>query len=298
MDNHTDISSNTIISKLPNKLKFWIILLRLDRPIGWWLLLLPSWWVILNEVNSLILSFKLISLFTIGSILMRGAGCIINDLWDKDIDSQVTRTKNRPIANGSITAKEALIGVLILLAISSILLLFLPFRSFLIAILSLPLIILYPLAKRYTKYPQFALGIVFSWGVPLGWSATNTDFNLEVVIMYLGTIAWVFGYDTIYSIQDKKDDMQLQVHSTSLTFKDNTKYAVSIAYFLCFILFININWSFLWIIGILLAGLHMIWQIKNLDLDSPSKALKLFKSNRDLGLIISLFAFLDLYFRV
>ena len=298
MDNHTDISSNAIISKLPNKLKFWIILLRLDRPIGWWLLLLPSWWVILNEVNSLILSLKLISLFTIGSILMRGAGCIINDLWDKDIDSQVTRTKNRPIANGSITSKEALIGVLILLAISSVLLLFLPFKSFLIAVLSLPLIILYPLAKRYTKYPQIALGIVFSWGVPLGWSATNTDFNLEVVIMYLGTIAWVFGYDTIYSIQDKKDDMQLRVHSTSLTFKDNTKYAVSIAYFLFFILFINISWSFLWITGILLAGLHMIWQIKNLDLDSPSKALKLFKSNRDLGLIISLFAFLDLYFRV
>ena len=104
MENHTDISSNAIISKLPNKLKFWIILLRLDRPIGWWLLLLPSWWVILTQANSLTLSLKLISLFTIGSILMRGAGCIINDLWDKDIDSQVTRTRNRPIANGSITS--------------------------------------------------------------------------------------------------------------------------------------------------------------------------------------------------
>ena len=192
-------------------------------------------------VNSLILSWKLISLFTIGSILMRGAGCIINDLWDKDIDSQVARTKNRPIANGNIAEKEALIGLSILIIISSILLLFLPFKSFLIAVLSLPLIILYPLAKRYTKYPQLALGIVFSWGVPLGWSATNTDFNLEVVIMYLGTIAWVFGYDTIYSIQDKKDDMQLRVHSTSLTFKNKTKIAVSIAYFLCFILLININ---------------------------------------------------------
>ena len=297
MDNHTDISSNAIISKLPNKLKFWIILLRLDRPIGWWLLLLPSWWVILTEVNTLTLSLKLISLFTIGSILMRGAGCIINDLWDKDIDSQVARTKNRPIANGNIAEKEALIGLSILIIISSILLLFLPFKSFLIAVLSLPLIILYPLAKRYTKYPQLALGIVFSWGVPLGWSATNTDFSVKVVIMYLGTIAWVFGYDTIYSIQDKKDDMHLHVYSTSLTFKDNTKYAVSLSYFIFFILFINISWSFLWIIGILLGGLHMIWQIIKLDLDSPSRALILFKSNRDLGLIISLFAFLDLYFR-
>ena len=297
MDNHTDISSNTIISKLPNKLKFWIILLRLDRPIGWWLLLLPSWWVILTQANSLMLSLKLIILFTVGSILMRGAGCIINDLWDKDIDSKVTRTKNRPIANGSIAVKEALIGLLILSVISSFLLFFLPLKSFLIAVLSLPLIILYPLAKRYTKYPQFVLGIVFSWGIPLGWSSTNTDFNIEVVIMYLGTIAWVFGYDTIYSIQDKKDDIQIRVHSTALTFKDNTKYAVSISYFIFFILLININWSFLWISGILLAGLHMIWQIKKLDLDSPSTALRLFKSNRDLGLIISLFAFLDLYLR-
>ena len=297
MEHHTDISINSIISKLPKKLMFWLILLRIDRPIGWWLLVLPSWWVILICSNSIILSMKLILLFTIGAIIMRGAGCIINDIWDRDLDAKVERTKNRPIANGNISIKEALMGFIVLTGFSCVILLFLPLKSFLVATLSLPLIILYPLAKRYTRYPQFILGIVFSWGVPLGWSATNVDFSFSVLILYFGTIAWVFGYDTIYSIQDKKDDIKLRINSTSLTFNDNTKYALSLTYFLSFILLINVNFSFLWISGILGAGLHMIWQIKNLDLNNPVKALKLFKSNRDLGLIISAFAFLDLYFR-
>ena len=298
MEHHTDISINNIISKLPKKLMFWLILLRIDRPIGWWLLVLPSWWVILLHSNSIIISIKLILLFTIGAIIMRGAGCIINDIWDRDLDAKVERTKNRPIASGNISIKEALIGFTVLTGFSCVILLFLPFKSFVVATLSLPLIILYPLAKRYTRYPQFILGIVFSWGVPLGWSATNVDFSSSVLILYFGTIAWVFGYDTIYSIQDKKDDIKLKINSTSLTFNDNTKYALSLTYFLSFILLINVNFSFLWISGILGAGLHMIWQIKNLDLNNPTKALKLFKSNRDLGLIISIFAFADLYFRV
>ena len=298
MEHHTDISINSIISKLPKKLMFWLILIRIDRPIGWWLLVLPSWWVILLHSNSIIISIKLILLFTIGAIIMRGAGCIINDIWDRDLDAKVERTKNRPIASGNISIKEALIGFTVLTGFSCVILLFLPFKSFVVATLSLPLIILYPLAKRYTRYPQFILGIVFSWGVPLGWSATNVDFSSSVLILYFGTIAWVFGYDTIYSIQDKKDDIKLKINSTSLTFNDKTKYALSLTYFLSFILLINVNFSFLWISGILGAGLHMIWQIKNLDLNNPIKALKLFKSNRDLGLIISTFAFLDLYFRV
>ena len=162
MEHHTDISTNNIISKLPKKLMFWFILLRIDRPIGWWLLVLPSWWVILINSNSIILSMKLILLFTIGSIIMRGAGCIINDIWDRDLDAKVERTKNRPIANGNISIKEALIGFIVLIGFSCVILLFLPFKSSVVATLSLPLIILYPLAKRYTRYPQFILGIVFS----------------------------------------------------------------------------------------------------------------------------------------
>ena len=297
MKMHTDISTNRLISKFPKKIQQWSVLLRLDRPIGWWLLVLPSWWIILLQSVSIMHSLKLIILFTIGAILMRGAGCVVNDLWDKDIDAKVERTKKRPIASGEISIIEAFTGLTVILVFSCLILFLLPLKSFILAIFSLPLIVLYPLSKRFTKYPQFFLGLVFSWGVPLGWSATNTDLNLQVVLLYLGTTAWVFAYDTIYSLQDVRDDIKIKINSTALTFGANTKMAVGVSYFVAFIFFINVSWSFLWVSGVILAGFHMIWQIQKLDINSQILSLKLFKSNRDLGLILSLFAFIDLYFR-
>ena len=294
---HTDISTNRLISKFPKKIQQWSVLLRLDRPIGWWLLVLPSWWIILLQSVSIIYSLKLILLFTIGAILMRGAGCVVNDLWDKDIDAKVARTKKRPIASGEISIREAFTGLTVILVFSCLILFLLPLKSFILAIISLPLIVLYPLSKRFTKYPQFFLGLVFSWGVPLGWSATNTDLNLQVVLLYLGTTAWVFAYDTIYSLQDVKDDIKIKINSTALTFGENTKIAVGASFMIAFIFFINVSWSFLWVSGVILTGFHMIWQIQKLDISSQILSLKLFKSNRDLGLILSLFAFMDLYFR-
>ena len=296
MEKHTDISNNFFISILPSKFRLWAILLRLDRPIGWWLLVLPAWWIILLKSSSIFLSIKLILLFTIGAILMRGAGCIVNDLWDRDIDSKVTRTLNRPIANGTISTREAFVGLSLVLLLSVFILLYLPFNSFIVALISLPLIALYPLAKRYTKFPQFALGIVFSWGVPLGWSATNTTLTIDVVILYLGTIAWVFGYDTIYSIQDKKDDIKLNINSTALTFDKHIRLAILLTYSFSTILFLNVKSPSFWTIGVILAGIHMIWQTLKIKLNDPKIALMLFKSNRDLGLILSLFAFFDLYY--
>tara|TARA_Y100001970_G_scaffold142515_1_gene175264 strand:+ start:93 stop:983 length:891 start_codon:yes stop_codon:yes gene_type:complete len=294
---HTDISTNRLISKFPKKIQQWSVLLRLDRPIGWWLLVLPSWWIILLQSVSIMHSLKLILLFTIGAILMRGAGCVVNDLWDKDIDAKVARTKKRPIASGEISIREAFTGLTVILVFSCLILFLLPLKSFILAIISLPLIVLYPLSKRFTKYPQFFLGLVFSWGVPLGWSATNTDLNLQVVLLYLGTTAWVFAYDTIYSLQDVKDDIKIKINSTALTFGENTKIAVGASFMIAFIFFINVSWSFLWVSGVILTGFHMIWQIQKLDISSQILSLKLFKSNRDLGLILSLFAFMDLYFR-
>ena len=294
---HTDISTNRLISKFPKKIQQWSVLLRLDRPIGWWLLVLPSWWIILLQSISIMHSLKLILLFTIGAILMRGAGCVVNDLWDKDIDAKVERTKKRPIASGEVSIKEAFMGLTVVLIFSCLILFLLPLKSFFLAIISLPLIVLYPLSKRFTKYPQFFLGLVFSWGVPLGWSATNTDLNLQVVLLYLGTIAWVFAYDTIYSLQDVRDDIKIKINSTALTFGANTKIAVGVSYFIAFIFFINVSWTFLWVSGVILVGFHMIWQVQKLDINSQILSLKLFKSNRDLGLILSLFAFIDLYFR-
>ena len=280
---HTDISTNRLISKFPKKIQQWSVLLRLDRPIGWWLLVLPSWWIILLQSISIIHSLKLILLFTIGAILMRGA--------------KVERTKKRPIASGEVSIKEAFMGLTVILIFSCLILFLLPLKSFILAIISLPLIILYPLSKRFTKYPQFFLGLVFSWGVPLGWSATNTDLNLQVILLYLGTIAWVFAYDTIYSLQDVRDDIKIKINSTALTFGANTKIAVGVSYYIAFIFFINVSWTFLWVTGVILTGFHMIWQIQKLDINSQILSLKLFKSNRDLGLILSLFAFIDLYFR-
>ena len=294
---HTDISTNRLISKFPKKIQQWSVLLRLDRPIGWWLLVLPSWWIILLQSISIMHSLKLILLFTIGAILMRGAGCVVNDLWDKDIDAKVERTKKRPIASGEVSIKEAFMGLTVILIFSCLILFLLPFKSFILAIISLPLIVLYPLSKRFTKYPQFFLGLVFSWGVPLGWSATNTDLNLQVILLYLGTIAWVFAYDTIYSLQDVRDDIKIKINSTALTFGTYTKIAVGVSYFIAFIFFINVSWTFLWVSGVILSSFHMIWQIQKLDINSQILSLKLFKSNRDLGLILSLFAFIDLYFR-
>ena len=294
---HTDISTNRLISKCPKKIQQWSVLLRLDRPIGWWLLVLPSWWIILLQSISIMHSLKLILLFTIGAILMRGAGCVVNDLWDKDIDAKVERTKKRPIASGEVSIKEAFMGLTVILIFSCLILFLLPFKSFILAIISLPLIVLYPLSKRFTKYPQFFLGLVFSWGVPLGWSATNTDLNLQVILLYLGTIAWVFAYDTIYSLQDVRDDIKIKINSTALTFGANTKVAIGTSYFIAFIFFINVSWTFLWVSGVILSGFHMIWQVQKLDINSQILSLKLFKSNRDLGLILSLFAFIDLYFR-
>ena len=150
---HTDISTNRLISKFPKKIQQWSVLLRLDRPIGWWLLVLPSWWVILLQSISIMHSLKLILLFTIGAILMRGAGCVVNDLWDKDIDAKVERTKKRPIASGEVSIKEAFMGLSVILIFSCLILFLLPLKSFIFAIISLPLILfLYLFRKKILQY--------------------------------------------------------------------------------------------------------------------------------------------------
>ena len=294
MEHNSDITKNRIILLLPLKFQLWAILLRLDRPIGWWLLVLPAWWAILLGSTSNLKSIKLILIFTIGAILMRGAGCIINDLWDQKIDKKVSRTNQRPISNGSVSILEALSLLLLTLLISFGILINLPINSIYVGVLSIPLIIIYPLSKRFTNYPQFFLGIVFSWGAPLGWSAVNENITPQVIFLYFGGIAWVFGYDSIYSIQDKKDDIKIGIRSTAVTFGNNLKFAISISYFIAFLFWLLASNSILWTLGVFLSGIHMIWQIYKIDMENPKIALKLFKSNRNLGLILALCAFLDL----
>ena len=296
MSSNTDISKNRFISLFHPKIQSWIILLRLDRPIGWWLLVLPSWWTILIYSNDLLVSFKLILLFTLGSILMRGAGCIINDYWDIDIDKKVSRTATRPLANNEISIFEAFVGLFIVLFLSLLILIQLSFLAWIVGLISIPLIIVYPLAKRFSRFPQFYLGIVFSWGVPLGWASTNQNFSIELIFLYIGTVAWVFGYDSIYSIQDKFDDKKIAVYSTAITFDKNLKLAISISYLIAISLWSFVSNSFFWYLGIIFLAAHMTWQIIKLDINKPATALRLFKSNRDMGLIFSASCLIDNFF--
>ena len=224
---NTDIATDGWLSRVPKSLQPYCIIARLDRPIGWWLLLLPSWWAILIHHNNLFETLRLMGLFMIGAILMRAAGCIINDLWDRDIDRKVSRTSLRPLAVGTMSTRSAFIYLTFILSFSLIILLQLPLKAWIMGILSFPLIICYPLAKRITRWPQIVLGFVFSWGILLGSvSASNNWPDESIFWIYAGTVCWIIGYDTIYAIQDKNDDKKLNIGSAALSFgfQSNFRY--------------------------------------------------------------------------
>ena len=269
--------------------------MRLDRPIGWWLLVLPSWWAILtaglvNDID-LMSSLKLMLLFTIGAIVMRGAGCVVNDLWDRDLDRNVARTKTRAIAAGLISPFSALIFLGFLGLIGLLILINLPLIAVWVGLASLPLIIIYPLAKRFIGLPQIVLALTFSWGALLGWAAHDLMPVATTAIMYLATAFWIFGYDTIYAIQDMTDDREVGIKSSALTLGRALPPVVA----LCYLAFIggmliiggmrDAGW--IYYIGLACLALHLSWQIRKIDLNNPELAGALFRSNRDAGLIIS-----------
>ena len=289
---NTDIATDGWLSSVPKSLQPYFIIARLDRPIGWWLLLLPSWWAILIHHNNLFETLRLMGLFMIGAILMRAAGCIINDLWDRDIDIKVSRTSLRPLAVGTMSTKSAFIFLTFILSFSLIILLQLPLRAWIMGILSFPLIICYPLAKRITRWPQIVLGFVFSWGILLGSvSASNNWPDESIFWIYADTVCWIIGYDTIYAIQDKNDDKKLNIGSAALSFGPNLILGITTLYGTAIFLWSIGLWvKFeidLWILGIIGAIMHLVWQIKNLKIIEENTALEIFKSNRDCGLIIT-----------
>lgn len=292
MNIKTDMPENGWWDKLPKNFHKWIRLGRFDRPIGSWLLLLPCLWTIPVFLNSFSDLLKIYFIFIIGSFSMRAAGCIINDLWDKDIDKKVSRTRFRPIASGEVSIKEAFGFLIILLTISLLCLLNLSKFAWLVAILSLPLIVLYPLAKRITKWPQFVLGITFSWGVPTAWAATNTDFNIGIIFLYLGTVFWIVGYDTIYGYQDKFEDKIFNINNTAITAENYYTgfimffYIISIFNFLLAGIILNTHLG--WYIGLFFMLFHFIYQVKKLNKINRYEALKLFKSNKFAGLFLTL----------
>ena len=275
-------------------IKLFIELTRLNRPIGYMLLFWPCLWglTVAYDFNSELEKFYFYSLlFLLGSILMRSAGCIVNDIADKNFDKKVERTKNRPIASEKVSVNRAIIYSFILCGLAFLVLINFNKFTILMALLSMPLAFTYPLMERFTYWPQLFLGITFNYGLVLAWISINDSINLVPIIFYFGAIFWTLGYDTIYGYQDIKDDEIIGVKSTSIKFKNNPKKFISLCYIFFFLSLILVgffmNFKVSYYISLAITFFHLgFYQIKNLEVSNPNMCLKKFKSNNLLGLIV------------
>jgi 4-hydroxybenzoate polyprenyl transferase len=278
------------------QLNLFVELTRLKRPIGYMLLFWPCLWgltIAYDFSMNLQIFIKYALLFLSGAVLMRSAGCILNDIFDKDFDSKVERTKDRPIASGKVLVNQGLFYILILCSLAFIVLIQFNLFTIILALCSVPLAFTYPLMKRFTYWPQLFLGITFNYGLILGWASINSEISLVPIIFYLGAIFWTLGYDTIYGFQDIKDDEIIGVKSTSIKFKKNPKFFILICYLIFIVILtylgILMNFNKIYFGGLLLITMHLfIFQIKNLIVDLETNCLKIFKSNNFLGLLIFL----------
>ena len=277
-----------------NQINYFIELTRLKKPIGYMLLFWPCIWGLVigydfeKDLNDFL---KFALLFLMGAILMRSAGCIVNDIVDKDFDKVVQRTKKRPIAAGNVSVKLAILYAIILCSLAFLVLIQFNFFTIILALLSMPLAFTYPLMKRFTYWPQLFLGITFNYGLLLGWSSTNTEISIIPLFFYIGAIFWTLGYDTIYGFQDIKDDEIIGVKSTSIKFKNNPKFFISFCYLifsLCLIVTgYMMNFNSIFYIFLIFTLLHLfIFQIKRLDINSTKKCLDIFKSNNFVGMLV------------
>ncbi|WP_420547806.1 4-hydroxybenzoate octaprenyltransferase [Curvivirga sp.] len=299
----SDIPKKGWIYWLPLSWQPYAKLARLDRPIGTWLLLLPTWWglALATAVNPDITSsetgfnFPDITytvLFGIGALVMRGAGCTWNDISDQDFDKKVARTADRPLPSGEVTTKQAVIFLIAQCLIGLIILLQFNLPTQIIGASALFLVIAYPFMKRITYWPQAWLGLTFNWGILVGWASIYGDLHTAVFTLYAAGIFWTLGYDTIYAHQDKEDDALVGVKSTALRLGENTRMAV-IFFYAATVGLIGISGYLLalpvyfWI-ALGLGVLHMIWQIYRLDINDPDRCLSLFKANKNFGFIILL----------
>jgi len=277
----------------PSGLKPYLRLARIERPIGWWLLLLPCWWSAAlaalhagrpwpDPVHCL--------LFLVGAVAMRGAGCTYNDIVDRDLDTRVERTRQRPLPSGQVSLK----GALAFLALQGLvgLAVLLQFNGFAIAtgFASLGIVALYPFMKRFFWMPQIVLGLAFAWGALMGWAAAFDSLSGAAVLLYLGSIAWVVGYDTIYALQDIEDDEVVGIKSSARFFGERVKPGVGLCYALTILFmaaaFVQAGAGALSFAGLALFALHLAWQVARIDRRDGAGALRLFRSNRDAGLIL------------
>ena len=280
---------------LPAPLRPYAQLARWDRPIGWWLLLLPCWWSLALASGAAGQTFPSpwhALLFFVGAVAMRGAGCTYNDLVDEQIDMAVARTRSRPLPSGRVTRRnaklflvgQALVGLLVLLCLNGF--------AIVLGITSLLIVAIYPFAKRFTDWPQFFLGLAFSWGALMGWAALAGWLSAASLFLYGAAVAWTIGYDTIYAHQDKEDDALVGVRSTARLFGDNTRQWLiglyGLTLFLLFVSFALAGVALPAYLGLLAAAGMFAYQIRVLNIDDPAQCLALFKFTNKVGAILFL----------
>jgi len=287
-----DATGNWVDGLAPPFARPYLRLARLDRPIGSWLLLMPCWWSV-GLAGMRVEHFPSlwhIVLFFIGAFAMRGAGCTWNDLVDRNLDGLVERTRSRPIPSGQVTVAQAtafmvaqaLIGLLVLIQ----------FNRFTVftGLASLLVVAIYPFMKRITYWPQIVLGLAFSYGALMGWPAAFGQLDWPAIVLYAGSISWVIGYDTIYAHQDREDDLLIGIKSTALLFGENTRPMLAGFYSGAVVLIgiagLMAGGGLIFVLGLIAFAAHLAWQIVRLDINDSAHCLKLFKSNRDAGLIL------------
>ncbi|OAF05145.1 4-hydroxybenzoate octaprenyltransferase [Bradyrhizobium centrolobii] len=288
-----DSTGNWVDTVAPQWARPYLRLSRFDRPIGSWLLLMPCWWSaalaagMAHDIGRLPLT---IVLFFIGAFVMRGAGCTWNDITDRDLDARVERTRSRPLPSGQVSVTQALAFLVAQALIGLVVLLQFNRFAVLTGIASLVIVAIYPFMKRITWWPQIVLGLAFSWGALMGFAVTFARIDVTALVLYAGAIAWVIGYDTIYAHQDAEDDALIGIKSTARLFGTHTHQALIMFYGLA-VMLIGValasgdaHWP-AWL-GLLAFALHLAWQIVRLRINDPALCLRLFKSNRDAGLLL------------
>jgi len=290
MSGYTDIAADGWIARLPPGWRGYALLARLDRPIGAWLLFLPGLWSILLARPPDRRSAVLVALFLAGSFVMRGAGCVVNDMWDRDLDRRVTRTAGRPLASGALRMRHAAAFLAVLLAIGLAILLCLDRAAQALGVASLALVALYPLAKRITWWPQLMLGITFGWGAPMGYAAAGGRLDGAALALYGAAIVWILGYDTIYAHMDRADDALVGIRSTARLFAERSRPFLAACYAATLLLLALAGrlagLSGWFLVVLLLPAALLAWQVRALAIDDPAGCLRLFRLNREVGLAV------------